>query len=98
MQPIPLNFLTLYADLAQNVQKSGFDRGSVVERQRRGTCKAKKPKDLAQARELLAAHVLTDRASAVEAIADGRSRGRKWRRNIDTSLAEISLDADLEPM
>jgi hypothetical protein len=36
MRQIPLNFVTLYADLAQNVRKSSLEHGSVVKRRRRG--------------------------------------------------------------
>lgn len=36
MKPIPLNFMTLYADLAQNVRKSSYEHGSVVTRRKRG--------------------------------------------------------------
>lgn len=36
LRPIPLNFVTLYADLAQNVRASTREHGSVVVRKRRG--------------------------------------------------------------
>ena len=36
MKQIPLNFQTLYADLAQNVRKSSLEYGSVVARKKRG--------------------------------------------------------------
>ena len=36
MRQIPLNFVTMYADLAQNVRKSSLEHGSVVKRSRRG--------------------------------------------------------------
>ncbi len=36
LKPIPLNFVTLYADLAQNVRASTHEHGSVVARKRRG--------------------------------------------------------------
>jgi hypothetical protein len=32
MKPIPLNFLTMYADLAQNVRRTSLEHGSVVTR------------------------------------------------------------------
>lgn len=36
LRPIPLNLVTLYADLTQNVQRTTLDYGSVVTRMRRG--------------------------------------------------------------
>lgn len=36
LRPIPLNFITLYADLAQNVRASTHEHGTVVARKRRG--------------------------------------------------------------
>lgn len=36
LRPIPLNFITLYADLAQNVRSSSLEHGSVVTRKRGG--------------------------------------------------------------
>jgi len=36
LKRIPLNFVTLYADLAQNVRGSTYEHGSVVSRKRRG--------------------------------------------------------------
>lgn len=37
MRPIPLNFLTLYADLVQNVKASTLDHGKIKTRTRRGS-------------------------------------------------------------
>ncbi len=36
LKPIPLNLVTLYADLAQNARKSGLEHGSVVTRIKKG--------------------------------------------------------------
>jgi hypothetical protein len=36
LKKIPLNFVTMYADLAQNVRKSSLEHGSVVVRRKRG--------------------------------------------------------------
>jgi hypothetical protein len=36
LRQVPLNFLTLYADLAQNARKSSLEHGSVVTRRKRG--------------------------------------------------------------
>ena len=36
MKQIPLSFITLFADLAQNVRKSSLEHGSVITRRRRG--------------------------------------------------------------
>jgi len=49
----------------------------------------KRGKDLAQAAELLEALGTYDPSAIEDALADARSRGAKWRKHIDASLAEI---------
>jgi hypothetical protein len=61
--------------------------------ERRGRFLAKKPKDLAQARELIDIFLETDSDGLEDALNDARARGPKWKRNIGASLQEIGRDA-----
>jgi hypothetical protein len=58
----------------------------------RSEASAKRGKDLAQAKELIAALGVTAPGSVDSAIANARRRGAKWRTFLDRSLREIGVD------
>jgi hypothetical protein len=58
----------------------------------RNEASGKRGKDLAQARELIAALNTADPHALKDAIADARRRGAKWKTHLDRSLREIGLD------
>ena len=57
--------------------------------ERRGRFLSKKSKDLDQARELLDIFLATDSDALADTLDDARSRGPKWKKNINASLREI---------
>jgi hypothetical protein len=65
----------------------------LIAQERRGRFSAKKPKDLAQARDLIDIFSETDSAALEEALDDARARGPKWKRHINASLREIGRDS-----
>jgi hypothetical protein len=60
--------------------------------ERRGRFMAKRSKDLGQARDLIDIFVKIDSAALEDALDDARSRGTKWKKNINASLREIGRD------
>ena len=67
----------------------------IVAEVRRATS-VKAPKDLSQANDLLEALILRDPDVIVDAIADARSRGPKWRKLVDAGLKKIGRGLDGE--
>jgi hypothetical protein len=65
----------------------------LVAQERTGRFAAKKPKDLSQACDLLDVYLETDSAALVNALDEARSRGPKWKRNINKSLTAMGRDA-----
>jgi hypothetical protein len=60
--------------------------------ERRGRFVVKRSKDLAQARDLIDIFIKTDSAALEDALDDARSRGAKWKKNINVSLRELGRD------
>ena len=65
----------------------------LIAQERSGRFVPKKPKDLAQARDLLEIFLDSDSESMEDVLDDARGRGPKWKRNINASLREIGLSA-----
>lgn len=65
----------------------------LIAQERSGRFVSKKPKDLAQARDLIDIFLETDSASLEDALSDARGRGPRWKKNINASLMEIKRDA-----
>jgi hypothetical protein len=65
----------------------------LIAQERSGRFVAKKPKDLAQATDLIDIFLDTDSVTLERALEAARRRGRRWARNINTSLREIGREA-----
>ena len=61
----------------------------LIAQERRGRFLPKKTKDLAQARDLIDIFLASDPASLQDVLDGARSRGPKWKANINTSLREL---------
>ncbi|WP_439544366.1 GSU2403 family nucleotidyltransferase fold protein [Hyphomicrobium sp.] len=60
--------------------------------QERRTNPAKRSKDLKQAKDLIDVFLETDSAAFEEALEEAKSRGPKWKKNINASLREVERD------
>lgn len=80
-RPIPLAFLTAYAELAHVAQR----RKEL----------SKRAKDLQQAKELIDIFLETDNAALQEVLDDARNRGKAWKTAVNSSLREMGRDARL---
>lgn len=65
----------------------------LVAQERGKTELSKKQKDLRQAKELIGILIESDEASFQDSLDETRDRGRRWKSAINTSLAEIGLEA-----
>ncbi len=65
----------------------------LIAQERSGRFLAKKPKDLAQARDLIDIFIETDSSALEEVLDEARQRGPKWKRNINASLREIGRES-----
>jgi hypothetical protein len=59
--------------------------------QERKPSSPKRAKDLKQAQDLIDVLLETDAAAFEDALQDARTRGPKWRKNIDASLRKVHL-------
>lgn len=64
----------------------------LIAQERQGKTLSKKAKDLVQARDLMDIFLETDSATLASELEDVRSRGARWKKNINTSLREIGRD------
>jgi len=64
----------------------------LIAQERRGRFSPKKKKDLDQARDILDIFLATDTASLEQILDDARSRGSRWKTNINASLREIGRE------
>jgi hypothetical protein len=65
----------------------------LIAQERSGRFLSKKPKDLAQARDLLDIFLETDSDSLEDTLDAARNRGPKWKKSINASLQEIGREA-----
>jgi hypothetical protein len=65
----------------------------IVAQRRKATERAKKQKDLTQARELMDIFLRIDEAALQEALDEARNRGKSWKNAINASLKEIGREA-----
>jgi len=65
----------------------------LIAQERSGRFLSKKPKDLAQARDLIDIFLETDSSALEDVLVDARERGPKWKRNISASLREIGRES-----
>jgi hypothetical protein len=73
-------------------QPARFAIHKLIVAQVRPEASVKRGKDLAQAKELIAALGAADPRSVADAFANARRRGAKWKTHLDRSLREIDLD------
>lgn len=64
----------------------------LIAQERSGRFLPKKPKDLAQARDLIDIFLETDSSALEEVLDEARGRGPKWKKNINASLREIGRE------
>ncbi|MDX2289830.1 MAG: GSU2403 family nucleotidyltransferase fold protein [Hyphomicrobiaceae bacterium] len=64
----------------------------LVAQERQGKFAAKKPKDLAQARDLIDIMLEIDEEALLSALDEARARGKLWKANIGASLKELGRD------
>ncbi|AGK56334.1 hypothetical protein HYPDE_23238 [Hyphomicrobium denitrificans 1NES1] len=64
----------------------------LIAQERRGLFQTKKAKDLAQARDILDILLETDPDALEDALEEARSRGPKWKKNINASLKEMGRE------
>jgi hypothetical protein len=90
----PISAVALYgAGVPVTVpQPARYAAHKLIVAQVRNEASGKRGKDLAQARELIAALNTADPHALKDAIADARRRGAKWKTHLDRSLREIGLD------
>jgi hypothetical protein len=89
----PISAIALYGSGIQVTmpQPARYAIHKLIVAQVRSDSSAKRTKDLVEAKELIEALSLNDRQSIEDAIKDARSRGTKWKTNINRSLREIGL-------
>src|SRR5437588_719145 len=91
----PVSAVALYGSCVPVVvpQAARYAVHKLIVAQVRATASAKRRKDLVPAKELIEVLSVSEPHAIDDAIANARTRGAKWKTNIDRSLKELGLDS-----